>query len=63
MHTYGCYCVHAVPEEDIENVGFPGPGVTDTWELPCGCKKPNLDVLEGQPLPNHHLATFLFSLL
>lgn len=29
-----------------ENVGIPGTGVTDVWELPCGCWEPNLGPLQ-----------------
>lgn len=63
VHTFKGYCVHADPEEGTENVGSSGPGMTDTWELPCGCKKPNQAVLEGQPVPSHQMTTFLLSLL
>lgn len=35
------------PEEDV---GFPGTGIVDSCELPCGCWELNLSPLEEQPV-------------
>jgi hypothetical protein len=42
-HLHACYLQR--PEEDI---GFPGLGVTDGCEPPCGYWEPNLGSLEEQ---------------
>lgn len=33
-----------------EGVGSPGTGVTDSWELSCGCWEMNLNPLKEQPM-------------
>jgi hypothetical protein len=33
-----------------EGVGSPETGLTDSWELPCGCWELNLSPLEEQPV-------------
>jgi len=50
-----------------ESVGFPEAGVTDGYELPCGCWELNLGPLEEQPVlltaePSLQISHPIFSL-
>lgn len=41
-------CMHSGPHMSEENVKFPGCGVTDGVELPCGCWELNTGALLEQ---------------
>lgn len=46
LHDVYAPCAYLGPSE--EGIGFPGAGVMDSCELPCGCWKPNLNPLQEQ---------------
>ena len=43
-------CMCLMPKESRTGYRFPGTGVTDDSELPCGCWELNLGPLEEQPV-------------
>lgn len=46
-HAQGC------PQRPEEGVGYPGIGITEDCDLPCGCWESDLGLLEMQHLLNH----------
>lgn len=60
LHDVYAPCAYLGPSE--EGIGFPGAGVMDSCELPCGCWKPNLNPLqEPQVVPLSHLSCTIYN--
>jgi hypothetical protein len=54
FYVHGCFACMSLqpymqcPRRLEEGIGFPGMGVTDLCESPCGCWKPNPGLPEDQ---------------
>ena len=48
MFTLHVLCICSTHRAWEKSIGFPGPGVTDGWDLLCGCWELNLALLQEQ---------------